>query len=239
MTCCCLGLTLTSQGVLDLKVAATVRLALQDYTTDQRGDVGSVLRLEGIAAIQSMYRRPEFEELEGRHLLLEALSTLAGEKLDKVRCQAWQSLSAFWDRDSADNPGHLAAYDYYPAFSNLAQEGREIEQVSNDQATSSGYFSRMLSLFRYKPLVSYVWRGLVTSISGGSESVLLASRSALSTYVERLGRRQLVLFCKSFEDLLRSNLSTERLVVPMLESLAFILDMHRIKDARDETFRYE
>ena len=205
---------------------------------DQRGDIGSVLRLEGIATVQSMYQRPEFEELEGRHRILEALSTLGCEKLDKVRCQAWQSLSGFWQRGSADNPGDLAAYDSYPGFVNLNQEGRKIEHVSTDQVTSSGYFSQMLSLLRYKPLLSYLWKGLVTSISGGSEPVLLASRSALSAHVESLGRTQLVLFCKSFEDLLRSNLSTERLVVPILESLAFILDIHRIKDAREESFRY-
>ena len=215
-------------------MAAAVLIALQDYTIDQRGDIGSVLRLEGISAVQAMCKCKHFYQLEGRDSLLEALSSLAGEKLDKVRYQAWHCLSSFWQHHGG---GEFAELPAYPALVELVGKGDEAVLVDTDQVNSRKYFLGLLSFFRYRPLVSHLIRGLMTSISGGSESVLAASRSALSEYIYALDHMQLSLFCESFENVMRTNLSTERLVVPMLETLAYIIDINRIKEANNATFR--
>ena len=78
---------------------------LNDYTTDRRGDIGSLIRVEAIQAVGILLRR----ELETTprspliHDLVGCLCRLACEKLDKVRLQAWLSLQDFWE-SAADLP---------------------------------------------------------------------------------------------------------------------------------------
>lgn len=71
---------------------------LNDYTTDRRGDIGSLIRLEAIQAATvvlqkesgSATRNPRVQSIVG------CLCRLAAEKLDKVRLQAWICLQGFW-----------------------------------------------------------------------------------------------------------------------------------------------
>ena len=71
---------------------------LNDYTTDRRGDIGSLIRLEAIQAATvvlqkqsgSATRTPRVQSIIG------CLCRLAAEKLDKVRLQAWLCLQGFW-----------------------------------------------------------------------------------------------------------------------------------------------
>jgi hypothetical protein len=81
------------------KVASNFFDFLNDYTTDRRGDVGSLIRVEAIQAVgvllqreaSSTPRSPLIQNLVG------CLCRLACEKLDKVRLQAWTSLQGFWE----------------------------------------------------------------------------------------------------------------------------------------------
>jgi hypothetical protein len=72
---------------------------LDDYTTNARGDVGSLVRFEAIRATKSLWERLEEEE-EGEgsagplvtELFLRILR-LAAEKLDRVRAEAQAALA--------------------------------------------------------------------------------------------------------------------------------------------------
>lgn len=88
----------------DFRAAITEDIAnhiisfLNDYTTDRRGDVGSLLRLEAIQAAKIILRyqsRPESRSIYARSIV-GCLCRLAAEKLDKVRLQAWMCLQDFW-----------------------------------------------------------------------------------------------------------------------------------------------
>lgn len=72
---------------------------LNDYTTDRRGDIGSLLRLEAIQAARTILRKDS--ELGSRSSRVEkiigCLCRLAAEKLDKVRVKAWLCLQSFWE----------------------------------------------------------------------------------------------------------------------------------------------
>lgn len=81
-----------------------MRICLEDYTTDHRGDVGSLVRVEAINVFHvfSQVMRPRNVVSEGDQILLKSnkifamICGLAAEKLDKVRLQAWKSLQDEW-----------------------------------------------------------------------------------------------------------------------------------------------
>lgn len=83
---------------------------LNDYTTDRRGDIGSLIRLEAIQAAQTVLERgsainqsPKVQDIVG------CLCRLAAEKLDKVRMQAWICLQGYWETAQGFPP--LARYE--------------------------------------------------------------------------------------------------------------------------------
>ena len=69
--------------------------SLNDYTTDRRGDVGSLIRLEAIDATAVVLKRGLLSNRERQHMAAR-ICGLAVEKLDKVRFQAWNCLRANW-----------------------------------------------------------------------------------------------------------------------------------------------
>jgi hypothetical protein len=70
---------------------------LNDYTTDRRGDVGSLIRVEAIQAVGILIQRASISRSPLIQSLVGCLCRLACEKLDKVRLQAWLCLQAFWE----------------------------------------------------------------------------------------------------------------------------------------------
>jgi hypothetical protein len=85
-------------GTTDAITANFLEL-LNDYTTDRRGDIGSLIRVEAIQAAGILLQRepgstshsPLVQNLAGN------LCRLASEKLDKVRLHAWLCLQGFWE----------------------------------------------------------------------------------------------------------------------------------------------
>lgn len=69
---------------------------LRDHTTNQQGDVGSLVRMEAIDAVATILRK-QLLGAEERRRLIAMICGLAVEKLDKVRFRAWECLQAEWD----------------------------------------------------------------------------------------------------------------------------------------------
>ena len=65
---------------------------LQDYTVDERGDIGSLVRFEAIVAVHAAYRCGMFLTATQKLELVARVCSLAAEKLDKIRYRAWQCL---------------------------------------------------------------------------------------------------------------------------------------------------
>lgn len=77
-------------------IIEALQTCLDDYTNDQRGDIGSHLRIEGIDAVAVALQHGLLREDEGRQSLTARVCRLAGEKLDKVRIHAWRCLQDHW-----------------------------------------------------------------------------------------------------------------------------------------------
>lgn len=105
-----------------------------------------------------------------------------------------------------------------------------------------GYFLQLLSLCSHhltqdwirKPLLG----GYVTSAGAGSESLLRASRAAFVLFTEPLDLATLAIHCTYLIDLIRDNITNDRLAVPTLEFVAFLLEAGVLQRLRDEDFAW-
>jgi hypothetical protein len=72
---------------------------LNDYTTDRRGDIGSLIRLEAIQAAKVIIQKESgpVSRTSQVQSIIGCLCRLAAEKLDKVRLQAWLCLQIYWE----------------------------------------------------------------------------------------------------------------------------------------------
>lgn len=77
-------------------IIEALQTCLDDYTNDQRGDIGSHLRIVAIEAVDIALLHRLLPEEESRRTLISRVCRLAGEKLDKVRIRAWQCLQDNW-----------------------------------------------------------------------------------------------------------------------------------------------
>jgi tubulin-specific chaperone D len=90
-----------------------LKLALDDYTIDSRGDIGSLVRLAAIDAITTGWQSHVITADEGamssspvaskgfshnalHEIILPRMARLSVEKLDKVRYSAWKCLYLIW-----------------------------------------------------------------------------------------------------------------------------------------------
>lgn len=69
--------------------------SLCDYTIDEKGDVGSLVRSIAIDAVTMLLGKNLVQETM-RNLLIGRVCTLAAEKLDKIRWRAWNCLKPYW-----------------------------------------------------------------------------------------------------------------------------------------------
>lgn len=78
------------------KMAEVLCCGLDDYTNDQRGDIGSTLRLRSIDTLDA-YRIGSSQSSEIiAEAVLPYVAKLASEKLISVRFRAWKCLEGYW-----------------------------------------------------------------------------------------------------------------------------------------------
>lgn len=77
------------------RILDAVYASLGDYTINEKGDVGSLLRIEAINAVTMLLGKNLLDENDTKQKILARTGGLAAEKLDKVRWQAWNCLQPF------------------------------------------------------------------------------------------------------------------------------------------------
>lgn len=95
----------------------------------------------------------------------------------------------------------------------------------NSTSTPS-YFEQMLSLYPSLVYRSSLLEGYVSASGAGSDALLQASRSALVSCVESFSASQLIEFCTSLNNTIRTNIerSVDRVVIPALVVYGFLFD---------------
>ncbi|EPE02311.1 small nuclear ribonucleoprotein u1a [Ophiostoma piceae UAMH 11346] len=187
----------TSSSLVSFKTILSS--ALDDYTIDARGDVGSHVRLQALKATQVMGVAPN------SILLLKTLR-LASEKLDRVRIAAQSALVQAIGADTE-----------------LGQ------RLQSHTFSSQAYFETLLevaeTLATPAAALSTLMRGYVTSADTGNEELVVASRAALVKYVGDDSKRKRALWtalCKNLPVPLTGKGPPDRIVVPTLEVVVIL-----------------
>lgn len=224
----CTALRSLASGVLESNVitenlSQALHACLNDYTTDRRGDVGSLIRLEAIDATAVVLKKGLLSTSD-RQDMAAKICGLAVEKLDKVRFRAWGCLQANWE-----------------IFGLGAKPQIFICDIS--QTSTAEYFLQLLSLCSHhltqgwirKPLLE----GYVTSGGAGSESLLAASRAAFVFYTESSDLATLAVLCTYLVDIIRESVSNNRIAVPSLDFVAFLFEANVLQRLRHQDFAWK
>ena len=229
----CQSLVITDHNVTQklgwaLLISQALDRSLNDYTINERGDVGSLVRLEALNTVDILWSkwdvlgplfRPDDMNLENDLITLSVVR-LALERLDKVRNRATACL----------NTGH--GHILLPRSSTNQTDRNTTSYYKHDALY--GHYVSGFSLLRnpsHSALSKSVILGLVSSAGMGTESILQAARSAvvdcLSDLPDNGQPRELGIleFTTLLTAVLEENLSNDRIVLPLLDFLAFLLDM--------------
>ena len=108
----------------------------------------------------------------------------------------------------------------------MQREEADLESSISDvgQVSSVEYYLQVVKLCSIDWVKTSLLEGLVTSIGASSEPILCASRTAVVAHLEDVDNTDLLTFWQSVSGILRDSTSNERLVIPVLEVLAFLIE---------------
>lgn len=217
------------QSVDDLEdIKAAISTALNDYTINERGDIGSLVRLEALNTVSAAAEHGFFDaDADERNSTIAAdVIRLSLEKLDKVRGPAAKCLRTL--------------------------RGDKLKDLKNlmwdeEQGVSSyAYFASALNTLRRPTpiwIMHAILEGYISSAGMGSESVLRASRLALVDLVEELFMQTeesvapVLDICNAVVEIFKENIAVDRVIFPLMEVLAFLFDM-QILQRLGSAFKY-
>lgn len=198
------------------RILRTLTDALDDYTTDQRGDVGSWVRVASAKSIAQVLAgaasQPNALQLVPQELFTPAIAGIAKqafEKLDVVReaaTEAWSVLLAA-DADKVwDWPG--------------AEAMATTESGERRVRPSAEWFSAGLALLQTSIHAS-VAAGIVQSAGAVVHSTSERCLRPLIPWLQKHDESQFVI---DIVDVLAANLASNRIAVPALTTLSRLMD---------------
>lgn len=191
-------------GILETAVHA-IHTGTRDYTVDERGDVGSLVRLQSLSCASSVFEYGSKCKLpdELHDVLRTDVARLSLEKLDRVRIAAARCKHEWLGSEWAV---------------------RDVSSVSTED-----YFAAMLSPLgaqnRDLPLEVSLLEGCVSCAGISGERLLQASRLALVELLCNADDTLLAVHMMSFAAILKDMLTDATHMHPALELLGFLLEM--------------
>ncbi|ETN42153.1 uncharacterized protein HMPREF1541_04094 [Cyphellophora europaea CBS 101466] len=197
---------------LDFPILGKALVAgLNDYTNDQRGDIGSLLRLASIDAVEVLCNRPGHPaRLQMLQKLIPYITRLAAEKLNKVRHRAWSCLQLGWSTlglkpELDGSSAHLA------------------------DISSLGYFQALVPLLKNADVQRQLVLGLASSAAGTTEEIGRSCCSALAAFIMQHSKEAQQRLCRevflSVLAILKDGTSkADHETIPMLDFLAFLIE---------------
>ncbi|KAK0878304.1 hypothetical protein LTR87_007842 [Friedmanniomyces endolithicus] len=198
-------------------IAGAVHRGLNDYTIDERGDVGSLVRLQAIACANDLLRDFGGEDGNEALLVLRAdIARLSLEKLERVRIQAAQCRERFMPFGvHVTDLASVSGYEYFWA----AME--PLRLPGGDSLLNAA-----------------VLEGCISCAGIGAESLLQASRAALVETLSGIDVSLLLAHMSTFAALLKRLLTENGNTHAALEVLAFLLDMQTPQRLVETNFKW-
>ncbi|KAI9728203.1 MAG: hypothetical protein M1828_004664 [Chrysothrix sp. TS-e1954] len=233
VACRSLGILAESVASASIQVSSTlesciltsVSASLQDYTTNERGDVGSLLRLASLEVIDTCWLHSATADSPLDQECRCAVYQLAVEKLDKVRLRAAGVLAHHaqppFDQDASLNILSLrdvSSYEYFYAMATVLERTLGISSVADVHSIPSALTASFISSTSPSS----------PALADTARSALLAVLDGLPIWSENSNNPSIVSIVSIVERLLSKTLaataSTDRLLTPTLDFLAFLLD---------------
>jgi hypothetical protein len=212
---------------VERQICSALKIALNDYTITERGDVGSLVRLEALETTRLGWVTGTLlaNDVEIGQQVHADVFRLSLEKLDKVRSRAATVLNVRLHQATMNN------------------------DALGEDVSSVAYFLRALELLHSTAPVAIkeaIILGVVNSVGMGSETVLQNARLALIEFVHALSdetqetseRVSLLCFMNCIVDVLKGHLDNDRVLIPILEAVAFLFDMQVMHRLAPTSFRY-
>jgi hypothetical protein len=200
-------------------ICNAVYIGLHDYTIDERGDVGSLVRIQAVECASRLFKTDLcLEKVKDKtfaklQVVEYCLYAVALEKIDKLRLQVAVVLMEYGD---------------------IKHEVTDIGSVSSKEyflATLSGLNSQD----EWNPvLYREIIRGCISCAGSSAEPVLQAARSALAAFLHTAEADRVHAFITTYREYL-AKLVDDRSpqLKPALDLLAFLLDMHILEDVAE------
>lgn len=216
------------EATVESQIFTALHIALNDYTITERGDVGSLVRTQALETVGTGWATSSLR-VEGSELHQQVhadVLRLSLEKLDKIRGVAARTLRA---RHSLQRE----------------ELGTSLEEVS-----SVNYFLTALQQLQSTAcsvIKEAICLGYVHSAGLGSESVAQNARRALLEFLDALpvdnptpaSQTSLADVANCILEILKDNIDNDRVLLPLLESIAFLFDMNVMQRlVSSPTFKY-
>ncbi|KAB5535213.1 tubulin folding cofactor D C terminal-domain-containing protein [Coniochaeta sp. 2T2.1] len=217
------GTEVLKQNAVEL--LSVIEEGLDDYTTNARGDVGSLVRLQAIRATKSVWQALKDQASDKHGLshevakLFPRILRLAAEKLDRVRVEAQATLALALTEDSSSHLSKLT-------FSSTTYFRFLLDLLSSSPSPSHPtpnptFRSQTSSPAQQQACLSSLLAGYVTSADTGNEDLVISSRAALTSFCSSSTPNSTAV-TSALVDNLRSYAGVDRVIVPTLEVIAFL-----------------
>jgi len=155
---------------------AALQRGLNDYTINERGDIGSLARFQALLVIEQVWQQLQQHGLSTPLHTLPCITTiqrLSLERLDKVRLQAAKCLWTIMPYLPAQpqTPADVSSYEYFLATSTaiLRSSSSGDPAASSDTATQNPH----------QPTLEAFLTGISSSCGAGADSLMITARQAL------------------------------------------------------------
>ena len=200
------------RGEAVIELSNVLQHGLTDYTNDQRGDIGSILRLQSLQTVDA-YRMHYSSHDEANAILKDVMPSvvkLAAEKLNNVRFGAWKCLESFWRTTSS-----------LPTLHSTFLHPADVSSVI--------YFQQLMELLSISWAQTNLVLGFVSSATSGTEDICRGASNAFVGHMQSLkpdNRARLVEVVSTIivQELAARTTDDDRQVVPMLDFFCFMID---------------
>jgi hypothetical protein len=196
---------------------------LNDYTIDERGDVGSWIRVSCMRGLEALllsvfaFEGTEYLQPQHFHVGISGILKQGVERLDNVRHVAGEVMGQIFRSTTR------RSHDTWK----LAGEEviRQCFFTQNDESNwsnSETHFSRAIKLLDIDLYRNDVLRGLVMSIGSKTDATQRCASSSLVEYADQLsvssGSYCLTALCEDLLLIIRTNMSSNNIVIPVLQT---------------------
>ncbi|CAG8736301.1 24921_t:CDS:10 [Gigaspora margarita] len=236
-----LATILSSKPVFD-KIINAYFMGLEDYSTDQRGDVGSWVReacMNGFSEVCSLIALLDLNESDCEPWLSDELSIKifsnllkqSVERIDKIRSCAGRILLEFlyMKASSGDKEVYLFNLPDREILQSILPKDEEIYWASPPDL-----YPKMIKLLTLKEYRFNLLVGLVIAAGGINESLVRYSSSTLLDFANKLPITSMPLkdsslslldFANELLNIFHQNEKQDRISIPLLEVLDFLCGM--------------